>query len=60
MGTKATESMIYLFIIEIVNYLHFIPYYFNQLLFKVHMKRFFTVVFHFIIVQINIKESYIT
>ena len=28
--------------------------------FKVHMKRFFTVVFHFIIVHINIKESYIT
>ena len=27
---------------------------------KVHMKRFFTVVFHFIIVKINIKESYIT
>ena len=28
--------------------------------FKVHMKRFFTVVFHFIIVKMNIKESYIT
>ena len=27
---------------------------------KVHMKRFFTVVFHFIIVKMNIKESYIT
>ena len=27
---------------------------------KVHMKRFFTVVFHFIIVKININESYIT
>ena len=26
---------------------------------KVHMKRFFTVAFHFIIVKINIKESYI-
>ena len=26
---------------------------------KVHMKRFLTVVFHFIIVKINIKESYI-
>lgn len=38
MGTKATESMIYLFIIEIVNYLHFIPYYFNQLLFKEYKK----------------------
>ena len=27
--------------------------------FKVHMKRIFTVAFHFIIVKINIKESYI-
>ena len=26
---------------------------------KVHIKRFHTVAFHFIIVQINIKESYI-
>ena len=28
-------------------------------LFKVHMKRFLTKVFYFIIVKINIKESYI-
>ena len=31
----------------------------NLIIIKVHMTRFFTVVIHFLIVKLNVKESYI-